>query len=163
MKVEQTKKKEPRLEKGPIIVSIDTSGSMDGHPIKLATCLLMQLLLLARKQKRHCFLISFSVEAQYLDLSLPGTWSKLEQFLSDSYSGGTDGNEMLKAGIMMLKLDNYAMADMLVISDFFFDLPNFQVMKAMQEEHEKGTRFYGLQIGRSDCEYDTILDKVWKI
>ena len=64
---------------------------------------------------------------------------------------------------MMLKLDNYAMADMLVISDFFFDLPNFQVMKAMQEEHEKGTRFYGLQIGRGDCEYDTILDKVWKI
>ena len=61
MKVEQSKKKEPRLEKGPIIVSIDTSGSMCGRPIELATCLLRQLLQMAKKQKRKCFLISFSV------------------------------------------------------------------------------------------------------
>ncbi len=152
MKVEQTKKKEPRLEKGPIIVSIDTSGSMFGRPIELATCLLRQLLQMAKKQKRKCFLISFSVRAQSIDLSKPGAWKRLDAFLGDYYSGGTDGNEMLKAGIKMLNSEKYAMADMLIISDFIFE-----------EERQKGTRFYGLQIGNDSHEYDTILDKVWQI
>ena len=163
MKVEQTKKKEPRLEKGPIIVSIDTSGSMSGHPLSLATCLLRQLLQLAKKQRRRCYLISFSVQAQSLDLSRPGAWRKIDSFLSDCYSGGTDGNEMLKAGIKMLKTENYAMADMLIISDFIFDLPNAHVRQAMLEEHQKGTRFYGLQIGKYTHEYHSVLDEVWRI
>ena len=163
MKVEQTKKKEPSLEKGPIIVSIDTSGSMCGRPIELATCLLRQLLHMAKKQKRKCFLISFSVRAQSIDLSKPGSWKKLDSFLSDYYSGGTDGNEMLKAGIKMLNSEKYAMADMLIISDFIFDPPNDRVSQFMQEERQKGTRFYGLQIGRDSHVYDTILDKVWQI
>ena len=163
MKVEQTKKKEPRLEKGPIIVSIDTSGSMFGRPIELATCLLRQLLQMAKKQKRKCFLISFSVRAQSIDLSKPGAWKRLDAFRGDYYSGGTDGNEMLKAGIKMLNSEKYAMADMLIISDFIFEPPNGCVSQFMQEERQKGTRFYGLQIGNDSHEYDTILDKVWQI
>ena len=163
MKVEQTQKKEPRLEKGPIIVSIDTSGSMFGRPIELATCLLRQLLQMAKKQKRKCFLISFSVRAQSIDLSKPGAWKRLDAFLGDYYSGGTDGNEMLKAGIKMLNSEKYAMADMLIISDFIFEPPNGCVSQFMQEERQKGTRFYGLQIGNDSHEYDTILDKVWQI
>ena len=163
MKVEHAKKKEPRMEKGPIIVSIDTSGSMYGRPLELATCLLRQLLFMAKKQKRNCFLISFSVRAKRLDLAKPGAWKKLESFLSDRYTGGTDGNEMLKGGIRMLKTQMYAMADMLIISDFMFEPPEEHVRKLMEEEHQKGTRFYGLQIGRYSHDYDTILDKVWRI
>ena len=163
MKVEQTQKKKPRLEKGPIIVSIDTSGSMCGRPIELATCLLRQLLQMAKKQKRKCFLISFSVRAQSIDLSKPGAWKRLDSFLSDYYSGGTDGNEMLKAGIKMLNSEKYAMADMLIISDFIFDPPNGCVSQFMQEERQKGTRFYGLQIGNDSHEYEKVLDKIWQI
>ena len=163
MKIEQTKKKEPRLEKGPIIVSVDTSGSMAGQPLELATCLLRQLLLLAKKQKRNCFLITFSVRAQYLDLSKPGSWRKLDSFLNDYYSGGTDGNEMLKAGIKMLNTNNFSMADMLIISDFIFDTPNSAVLNFMRTEQQKGTCFYGLQIGWRQHGYDNILDKVWQI
>ena len=63
----------------------------------------------------------------------------------------------------MLNSEKYAMADMLIISDFIFDPPNDRVSQFMQEEHQKGTRFYGLQIGRDYHEYDKILDKVWQI
>jgi uncharacterized protein with von Willebrand factor type A (vWA) domain len=52
-KIEQQKITKPRMEKGPIIVSVDTSGSMHGRPEQLAKCLLMQLLRMARKQKRR--------------------------------------------------------------------------------------------------------------
>ena len=63
----------------------------------------------------------------------------------------------------MLNSEKYAMADMLIISDFIFDAPNGRVSQFMQEERQKGTRFYGLQIGNDSHEYDTILDKVWQI
>jgi uncharacterized protein with von Willebrand factor type A (vWA) domain len=47
---------------------------------------------MAKKQKRNCFLISFSVRARTIDLAKPGAWKKLETFLNDRYSGGTDGD-----------------------------------------------------------------------
>ena len=103
------------------------------------------------------------MRARTIDLAKPGAWKKLDSFLNDRYSGGTDGNEMLKAGIRMLKNKNYAMADMLIISDFIFEPPQEYVRKFMEEEHLQGTRFYGLQIGIGYCEYDQILDKVWQV
>ena len=50
-KVEEHRKA-PRLTKGPIIVSIDTSGSMSGRPEKIAFSLLKQLLRMAKRQDR---------------------------------------------------------------------------------------------------------------
>ena len=43
-KTEHTQKKKPRLEKGPIIVAVDTSGSMSGRPMQIAYAVLLQLL-----------------------------------------------------------------------------------------------------------------------
>ena len=159
--VKHTKK--PRLEKGPIIVSIDTSGSMMGKPIQLAKCLLLQLLGMAKKQKRKCFLISFSVRAQYIDLSLYGAWRRLNNFLDDSFTGGTDGEEMLNAAMDMLQTRNFAMADVLIISDFYFNRPIAETRKRMMLEHDKGTRFYGLQIDSDSEDYNDILDRVWSV
>ena len=161
-KIEQRKITKPRMEKGPIIVSVDTSGSMQGRPEQLAKCLLMQLLRMARKQKRRCFLITFSVRAKCLDLSTPNAWSKLNVFLDEHFTGGTDGKEMLDAALKMLYTAKYAMADVLVISDFEFELPRPATRERMRKEHEKGTRFYGLQIGRYRNPYNEILDRIWK-
>lgn len=146
MKTEQTKEKKPRLEKGPIIVSLDTSGSMSGKRIQLAKTLLLQLLRMAKKQKRKCYLISFSVRAQTLDLSLPGSWRKLNDFLDNSFVGGTDGEEMLKDALRMLQTSNFSMADVLIISDFYFSVPQPKTRDKMNKERAKGTRFYGLKI-----------------
>lgn len=123
LKTDQRKKKEPRLEKGAIIVAVDTSGSMSGKPLKIAYSVLMQLLRLARKQKRKCFLMSFSVRSKFLDLSLPHNWLRLNQFLEDTFSGGTDGEQMLNTAIEMLQTDRFGMADVLIISDFYFPIP----------------------------------------
>ena len=162
-KTEQTQKKKPRLEKGPIIVAVDTSGSMSGRPMKIAYSVLLQLLRLARKQKRKVFLMSFSVRAKFLDLSLPRNWMRLNSFLEDSFSGGTDGEEMLNLSIKMLQSKAFGMADVLIISDFYFPLPKNSIWKKMLEEHSKGTCFYGLKIDSTDRLYDTILDKTWNV
>ena len=163
MKTEQTKEKKLRLEKGPIIVSIDTSGSMDGKPIQLAKTLLLQLLRMAKKQKRKCYLISFSVRAKSLDLSLPGSWRKLNNFLDNTFTGGTDGEEMLNAAMKMLNSSKFSMADVLIISDFYFSVPKPATRDKMNQERAKGTRFYGLKIDSNAKSYDTILDKIWKV
>ena len=162
-KVEKRKEEKPRLEKGPMIVSLDTSGSMTGKPIKVATSLLLQLLRVAKKQKRKCFLIAFSVRTTQMDLSLPGSWQKLDTFLNNCYRGGTNGEAMLKAAIQMLQTASYCMADVLIISDFEFDTPLIPTMTRMKEEQAKGTRFYGLQIGHSSHGYKRILDKMWNV
>jgi uncharacterized protein with von Willebrand factor type A (vWA) domain len=86
LKTEKKRNKKPRLEKGPIIVSLDTSGSMSGRPEKVARCLLLQLLRMAKKQKRKCFLITFSVRAECMDLSRPGSWSRLSRFLNNPFT-----------------------------------------------------------------------------
>ena len=162
-KTEQRQMKKPRLENGPIIVCVDTSGSMCGRPLRIAYAVLQQLLRLARKQKRKCYLITFSVRAKSLDLSFPHNWVHLNQFLEDKFSGGTDGEQMLHTAIEMLQTKSYAMADVLIISDFEFPLPIKSTRKKMTDEQHKGTRFYGLRIGYIDSEYDTILDNTWEI
>ena len=130
----------PRLENGPIIVAVDTSGSMSGKPLKIAYSVLTQLLRLARKQKRKVFLMSFSVRAKFLDLSLPRNWMRLNAFLEDRFTGGTDGEEMLNRSIEMLQSKSFAMADVLIISDFYFPLPIELTKKKILTE-----------IGRASC------------
>ena len=154
-------RKDPRLTKGPIIVCVDTSGSMEGRPLKIAFSLLRQLLRMAKKQKRPCYLISFSVRAKAVDLAKPRNWGKLDHFLSDSFSGGTDGEQMLAEAICVLRSGAYEMADVLIISDFEFPTPKATTMVNINKEKSLGTRFYALQIGRSNHKYHKIMDRIW--
>lgn len=156
-------RKDPRLTKGPIIVSIDTSGSMEGQPLRIAFSLLKQLLRMAKKQKRPCYLISFSVRAKAIDLAKPRNWGKLDYFLNSSFSGGTDGEQMLSEAINVLQTETYEMADVLVISDFEFPVPKASTMEKINKEKSIGTRFYALQIGRSSHKYQKIMDRIWSV
>ncbi len=153
----------PRLQIGPIIVAVDTSESMYGQPEKIANSLLIQLVRMAKKQRRKCFLITFSVKAQTMDLAHPANWDKLKDFLDHGFSGGTNGEEMLKIALRVLETETYSLADILIISDFEFSKPIKNTIDKMCEERAMGVRFYGLQIGTVSREYDKILDRIWKV
>ena len=161
----QENQTKPRLEKGPIIVSVDTSSSMKGEPEKLARSLLMQLLRLAKKQHRKCFVITFSVRAMAVavELTKPANWRCVKKFLEEGFSGGTNGEQMLSVALDALQTRDFCMADVLIISDFEFPLPIEKTRKRMEEEHSKGTRYYGLQIGETKNPYDKVLDKIWQL
>ena len=165
-KKEKTDKKTtstPRLQEGPIIVSIDTSGSMEGFPEKIAKALLIQILEMAKKKKRKCFLITFSVRTKVLEISKPGHWKKLKEFLKKNFTGGTNGEQMLNDILKTLKSKDHSMADALIISDFDFPYPLPGTQKDIFMEQAKGTRFFGLQIGDGYNEYVHLLDKTWVI
>ena len=93
----------------------------------------------------------------------PANWRKLNKFLEEGFSGGTDGEEMLNSALDALQKKDFCMADVLIISDFEFPLPKSTTKARMRAEHDKGTRFYGLQIGSWPNRYQSILDKMWKM
>lgn len=154
---------EPRMEKGPIILAIDTSSSMEGKPAEIAKSLTLQTIEIVRKEKRKCFLIAFSVREQHIELSRPSQFRKVEQFFSTTFTGGTDGEQMFAEALKALDTDNFTMADILIISDFHFSLPKPDTWKRIKEEQKKGTRFYGLSIGNGVGSYEYVLDKYWTI
>lgn len=154
---------EPRMEKGPIILAIDTSSSMEGKPAEIAKSLTLQTIEIVRKEKRKCFLIAFSVREQHIELSRPSQFRKVEQFFSTTFTGGTDGEQMFAEALKTLDTYNFTMADILIISDFHFSLPKPDTWKRIKEEQKKGTRFYGLSIGNGVGSYEYVLDKYWTI
>ena len=120
---------------------------------------------MAKKQKRSCYLISFSVRSKSIDLAKPRNWNRVDDFLEHSFSGGTDGEQMLAEAIRVLRKGTYEMADILIISDFEFPAPVKETMKKIDNEKTLGTRFYGLRIGHDGTkEYETkVLNKMWTI
>lgn len=62
-----------------------------------------------------------------------------------------------------LQAKDFCLADVLIISDFFFPLPIDKMHKRIETKHAKGTRYYGLQIGETKNPYDKVLDKICRI
>lgn len=153
----------PRPKKGPIIVAIDTSGSMYGSPEEIAKSLLIQLVKIARKEFRSCYLITFSVRIKTMDLGRTANYLKMKEFLNTRFTGGNGEEQLIIEALRLLETGDYEMADVLIISDFIFNRPSMKDIDRVASAKSKGTRFYGLQINSSSTAYDPILDKKWKV
>lgn len=143
------RKKEP---KGPVIICVDTSGSMHGMPENIAKTVTFALSKIAIEEERKCYLISFSTGIETLDLSdftTGDSLSKLVQFLQMSFNGGTDASPALRHAIEMLQKDGYKNADVLMISDFIMGTIPDDLVETIEQEKEKHTEFYSLVIGSS--------------
>ncbi|SHM92193.1 Uncharacterized protein, contains a von Willebrand factor type A (vWA) domain [Fibrobacter sp. UWR3] len=142
-------KKEP---KGPIIICVDTSGSMHGTPENIAKTVTFALSKIALEEERKCYLISFSTGIETLDMrdfKKGDSLQKLVRFLQMSFNGGTDASPALQHAIKMLQSNDYKNADVLMISDFVMaNLPR-NLIDAIEVEKEKNTDFYSLVIGTS--------------
>ena len=152
----------PRPKKGPIIVAVDTSGSMRGKPEEMAKSLLVRLVRIARKEFRSCYLITFSVRIKTIDLGRHANILKMKEFLDTRFTGGNGEEQLIIEALRLLETGDYEMADVLIISDFIFNRPTPKDIDMVATAKTKGTRFYGLQINSDSTAYDTILDKKWK-
>ena len=151
-------------QKGPIIISIDTSGSMEGNPVDFARLLVVDIFKIAQQEKRPMFLIQFSIGAQCIDLSNDNGEEELVEFLTNNRSGGSDGEEMLKEILQQLNSETYSKADALIVSDFEFAYC-YGLEKDVREAQSKGARFYALNVrpGSAHPGYNKMLDKMWEI
>jgi uncharacterized protein with von Willebrand factor type A (vWA) domain len=148
---------------GPIIICVDTSGSMSGAPENIAKAITLTLASRAVAQKRQCYLINFSTSIVTLDLSPPKGADDLIKFLKMSFHGGTDVAPALEEGLRMMSDSGYKRADLLVISDFVINglSSNTEALCKMQKLEE--SRFFALSIGNFGMRHmnDSIFDQNW--
>ncbi|MEZ8195974.1 VWA domain-containing protein [Vibrio cortegadensis] len=134
---------------GPMILCVDTSGSMYGTPEHIAKAMALFLSTVARKQSRNCYLINFSTSIVTFDLTGKKGLESLIKFLSSSFHGGTDVAPALRHATELMKNESYENADVLVISDFIMGELPINVIKNIEEQRDRGNKFNSLVIG--DC------------
>ena len=143
------KEKEP---KGPVIICVDTSGSMNGTPERVAKTITFALAKKCLEDDRKCFLISFSTGIEVQDLSTVekgNGLTSLVNFLRKSFNGGTDATPALDESLRQLKTENYKNADVLMVSDFITGTLSKNTIESIKKEQKNGTYFYSLVIGNS--------------
>lgn len=150
-----------RGKRGPIIICIDTSGSMAGTPENIAKAVTLNLASKAITEGRNCFLINFGTETRTTDLAPPKGIADLVDVLRESFHGDTDIRPALKDAITALNDDAYRKADVLVISDFL--IADMRNMPDMNECRRNGTRFFSLAIGsfKGQSSITDLFDNNW--
>jgi len=134
-------------KKGPIIICVDTSGSMNGTPETIAKAITLYMATKAIEEKRACYLINFSTGIESMDLSGAMGIQKIIKFLKKSFNGGTDASPALSHAVDMLEKEEYNKADILMISDFVMgSLPQNIIEKLLKAKENKNS-FYSLAIG----------------
>ncbi|WP_240329874.1 VWA domain-containing protein [Helicobacter suis] len=147
-------------QRGPIIICVDTSGSMNGAPEITAKAITLALASRAKREKRGCYLINFSTQTSAMDLSKAGGMARLNHFLTMSFGGGTDVQPALHEGLQMMQRENYKKADLLVISDGYFGELDNNITQQMQQKRKDENHFYLLDIdGNSGAK--RAFDKHW--
>ncbi|WP_230470298.1 VWA domain-containing protein [Lujinxingia vulgaris] len=153
---EQTREREkPPLKRGPIIACLDTSGSMHGTPEQVAKALVLEALRVAREQGRPCYLIAFSgpgqTEALELSLDMEGL-GDLYAFLGRSFHGGTDLVAPMNEAMALLDTQNWEKADILLVSDGEFAVPESLRRDLNSAREESGLRVHGVLIASRRSE-----------
>lgn len=88
-----------KVGRGPVVFSLDESGSMDGDRILNAKALALAVAWVAQHQGRYCVLHAFSSEHQHRQIVLPAgrRWNQEEllDYIQDFYDGGTSFEQTL--------------------------------------------------------------------
>ncbi len=162
MNPERSLNKKPAAKRGPMIICLDTSGSMDGKPQKISQSVIIQAVDIAMKEKRQCFLIAFSVSIKPLDILKEG--QNIITLLKKTPSGNTDATQMLDATFKLLESNpEYINADVLWVTDFVMNLTSKDRIEKMQNLRSEGTHFYGLRIGLNQHPWEPYFDQITTI
>jgi uncharacterized protein with von Willebrand factor type A (vWA) domain len=151
-------------EKGPFIICIDTSESMEGRPEQIAKVLALGILKMAMNQNRKAYLINFSTGIQTLDLhDIANSINDITDFLQMSFYGGTDATLAIYEALKQLGTNDYEDADILMVSDFIMhklDDDVFQQIRFYQQN--KNTQFHCLTLGENaNTDLVNVFDTNW--
>ncbi len=162
--IEKMKKKKED-KKGPIIACVDTSWSMAGMPEIVAKTIILAILRIALRDKRDCYLISFSTGIETLEISdLAINLPKLINFMQMGFHGGTDATPALVEALHMLESEKYEKADVIMISDFIMGNIPQEIIKRIEMQKEKKTKFHSIVISsNANPHVINLFDTEWLI
>ncbi|CAM3375860.1 VWA domain-containing protein [Shewanella violacea] len=147
--------------RGPMIVCLDTSGSMSGTPENVAKALVLQCISVAKKEKRACFVYLFGSKGEVKEMELTPDKAGLEQmilFLSMSFGGGTDVEGPLNMALERSDEKQWLRADILLVSDGEFSVSSGLSRKIKHRKEQRAMSVHGVVIGGSLSPMDKICE-----
>ena len=150
----------PAAECGPIILCLDTSGSMMGARETVAKAMVLECMRQAKSQQRQCYLYSFSGpgDCQELELKVTGKGvSQLLEFLAGSFHGGTDVDEPFIRALSRLDEEAWSNADILLVTDGEIRPPDEEMLADLNAaKEEMGLKVHGLLVGEPGAGADVV-------
>ena len=150
----------PAAECGPIILCLDTSGSMMGARETVAKAMVLECMRQAKSQQRQCYLYSFSGpgDCQELELKVTGKGvSQLLEFLSGSFHGGTDVDEPFIRALSRLDEEEWSNADILLVTDGEIRPPDEDMLTDLDNAKDTmGLKVHGLLVGEPGMGADVV-------
>ena len=138
------------LERGPIIVCMDTSGSMRGGPETIAKAVVLQALRTALAERRGCRLIAFGGPDEIIEHELaqgPAGLATLLDLMGQSFDGGTDVQGPIERAIARVHQARWASADLLIVSDGEFGCTPATLARLDEARNSLGLRVQGVLVG----------------
>jgi len=130
----------PEKTRGPIVICLDSSGSMRGAPEIWSKAIFLAVASIAKKQKRDLQVIHFGGEVKRIYNFIDGVFDPLKVIECAEYfahDGGTNFDDPLDVAFTIIKQHkNMKEADILFITDGICeisDVPFFQNLKKEQE------------------------------
>lgn len=142
---------------GPVIICVDTSGSMNGEPVRVAKALTVAVSIIAWRRKRNVFVITYADRYDYLNLGCNRSrLGELSGFLSVDASGGNNENQMFQWLFkdVVNNLSDYDSADVLCVSDFGWAELNGTTSGLIEKQKKHGMRLYGLNVTPRFLDYE---------
>ncbi len=138
------------LERGPILLALDTSGSMHGAPENIAKAVVIAALRAAHESGRACRLIAFGGPGELLERDLGRDEAGLDavlELMGQAFDGGTDVQTPIERAIAAVHEARWASADLLIVSDGEFGCVP-QTLAALDEARSHhGLRVQGVLVG----------------
>jgi uncharacterized protein with von Willebrand factor type A (vWA) domain len=146
----------PAAECGPILLCLDTSGSMMGARETVAKALALECMRQARTQRRGCYVYLFSGPGDCKEFELAVTargMGDMLEFLSGSFHGGTDVDEPLRRCLARAQESEWSNADVLLVTDGEIPAPDEALLGALEAMRtECGLIVHGLLVADSSSD-----------
>lgn len=141
------------LQRGPIILAVDTSGSMRGAPENIAKAVVLQALRVAHRERRDCLLIAFGGPGEVVERDLhppeapAAGLDALLDLIGQSFDGGTDVQAPIERAVQRLREQRWSSADLLIVSDGEFGCTPATLAQLEAARAELGLRVQGILVG----------------
>ena len=152
-----------RLGRGPLVVCIDESGSMEGPPELWAKALALGLLQVATLQRRPCRVVAFSSRVVRVHDWLPSEVDPgaLIESLLPFDGGGTEFEPPLKSALESIEAEpSLRHADVIVITDGVAEVTESFVQQWAEGRKRLGFTTYAIHIATAGDEPESILKEL---
>lgn len=155
--------------KGPIVIVVDESGSMEGEKIHTAKALALAMAWIARQQRRWCALIAFAGGKDGRLLGLPpGRWNEasLADWLEAFLGGGTT------CDVPLVELPNRywkelacppGITDILCVTDAILEVPEEVKANFLRWKSQARARMITLVINGKPGDLASVSDEVHEV